>query len=80
MALLRSLRSLILGETWTIPLGVAAAVVIAALLRSALSEHLWDELGGFALAAMVALTLVVSVARSRGGERALAENRTPSGG
>ena len=80
MALLRSLRSLILGETWTIPLGVAVAVVIAALLRSALSEHLWDELGGFALAAMVALTLVLSVARAPGSERAVAENRTPSGG
>ena len=66
MALLRSLRSLILGETWTIPLGVAAAVVIAALLRSAMSEQLWDELGGFVLAAMVAITLVASIARSSG--------------
>ena len=64
MALMRSLRSLILGETWTIPLGVAAAAVIAALLRSALSEQLLDELGGFALAAMVAVTLVASIARS----------------
>jgi hypothetical protein len=64
MALLRSLRSLILGETWTIPLGVAAAVLIAVLLRSAISEQLWDELGGFALAATVALTLVASIARS----------------
>jgi hypothetical protein len=64
MALLRSLRSLILGETWTIPLGVAAAVLIAALLRSAISEQLWDEIGGFALAAMVAITLVVSISRS----------------
>jgi hypothetical protein len=66
MALLRSLRSLILGETWSIPLGVAAAVVVAALLRSAMSERLWDEPGGFALAAMVALTLVASIARSSG--------------
>jgi hypothetical protein len=66
MALLRSLRSLLLGETWTIPLGVAAAVVTAAVLRSAISEQLWDELGGFALAAMVALTLMASIARSSG--------------
>jgi hypothetical protein len=64
MALLRSLRSLILGETWTIPIGVAVAVLTAALLRSAVSEQLWDELGGFALAAMVAVTLVASIARS----------------
>jgi hypothetical protein len=64
MALLRSLRSLILGETWTIPLGVAAAILIAALLRSAVSEQLSDEICGFALAAMVAITLVVSISRS----------------
>jgi hypothetical protein len=64
MALLRSLRSLILGETWTIPIGVAVAVLTADLLRSAVSEQLWDELGGFALAAMVAVTLVASIARS----------------
>jgi hypothetical protein len=43
---------------------VAAAVLIAVLLRSAISEQLWDEIGGFALAAMVAITLVASIARS----------------
>jgi pimeloyl-ACP methyl ester carboxylesterase len=43
---------------------VAGAVLIAAVLRSAVSEQLWDELGGFALAAMVAVTLVASIARS----------------
>ena len=64
IALLRSLRSLILGETWTIPLGVAAAVGIAALLRSSFGNHAWDELGGFVLAGMIALTLVGSIAHS----------------
>lgn len=64
MPLVRSLRSLILGETWTIPLGVAATVVIAALLRSALSDQLWDEIGGFVLAGMIAITLVTSISRS----------------
>jgi hypothetical protein len=65
MALLRSLRALILGETWTIPLGVATAVAVAALLRAAVSDHLWDQIGGFALAALVAATLVVSLRTSR---------------
>jgi hypothetical protein len=65
MALLRSLRSLILGETWTIPLGVAVTLAIAALLRAAISDHAWDKLGGFALAGMVAITLIVSLARDR---------------
>jgi hypothetical protein len=62
--LLRSLRSLILGETWTIPVGVAAAVAIAALFRSLLPDHVWDEIGGFVLAAAVAATLVASISRS----------------
>jgi hypothetical protein len=65
IALLRSLRALILGETWTIPVGVATSVVAAVLLRAALSDHLWDRIGGFALAGMVAATLVLSVATSR---------------
>jgi hypothetical protein len=63
--LLRSLRSLILGETWTIPLGVATTLLVAAVLRAALSDHLWDEIGGFALAGMVAATLVLALASSR---------------
>jgi ABC-type phosphate/phosphonate transport system permease subunit len=64
IALLRSLRALVLGETWTIPLGVAAAVLIAVLLRSAFPDQLWDELGGFLLAGMIAITLVTSISRS----------------
>jgi ABC-type phosphate/phosphonate transport system permease subunit len=64
IALLRSLRSLILGETWTIPLGVAGAVLITALLRSAFTDHVWDEIGGFVLAAAIAITLVVSISLS----------------
>jgi len=66
IALLRSLRSLILGETWTIPLGVGAAILVAALLRSAFSDQLWDELGGFVLAGMVAATLIGSIFRASG--------------
>ena len=65
IALLRSLRSLMLGETWTIPFGVLAAVVIAVLLRWALPDQLWDESGGFALATLVAATLAASVVTSR---------------
>jgi hypothetical protein len=65
IALLRSLRSLILGETWTIPLGVAAAVAIAELLHSAVPDHVWDGIGGFVLAGMIAATLAISLARNR---------------
>jgi hypothetical protein len=61
MALLRGLRSLVLGETWTIPLGVAATLLIAAALRSELATRVWREDGGFVLAALVAVTLLASL-------------------
>ena len=64
IGLLRSLRSLILGETWTIPIGVAAAVATAALVRSVLADQLWHQIGGFVLAGVVAATLITSISLS----------------
>jgi hypothetical protein len=64
IALLRSLRSLIFGETWTVPLGVAAALGIALLLRAELPGHVWHAAGGFMVAALVAATLLGSTTRS----------------
>jgi hypothetical protein len=61
MALLRCLRSLVLGETWAIPLGVAATLLIAAALRSELATHVWREDGGVVLATLVAVTLLASL-------------------
>jgi hypothetical protein len=60
-ALLASLRSLVFGETWAIPLGVAVSVAAALALRDVLPEHVWASAGGFFLAALVALTLVVAL-------------------
>ena len=64
-ALLGSLRSLILGETWTIPLGVAFTLVAALVLRATLPEHVWTHEGGFMMAVLLALTLAVSWRWSR---------------
>ena len=61
IGLLRSLRSLVLGETWTIPLGVGATLLIAAGLRSALADSFWHQAGGFLLAALVTVTLAVAL-------------------
>ena len=58
---LASLRSLVFGETWAIPLGVAGAVAAAIGLRAALPDHVWASDGGFFLAALVALTLVAAL-------------------
>jgi hypothetical protein len=65
MALLRSLRALLFGETWTIPSGVGLALLVGFGLRSVLSDGAWQRGGGFVLAALVAATLVVSVWASR---------------
>ena len=47
---MRALRKLVLGETWTLPIGIAVAVGAAALLRAiAGSADWWEDLGGFIL-------------------------------
>ena len=65
MTLLRTLRKVVLGETWTLPLGLAAVVLLSALaVRPLLGHAAWRHAGGFVLLAGVAVVLIVSVARS----------------
>jgi hypothetical protein len=64
-AVLRSLRQLILGETWTIPLGVGAALALAVLIRAALPEGAWQAAGGFTLAALLVAALTWSLRTRR---------------
>jgi hypothetical protein len=64
MGLLRSLRSLVFGETWTVPLGVGASLVVAFLVRDVVPDHVWAEAGGFVIAAVAVATLAVSLHRS----------------
>ena len=73
MTFLRGLRELVLGETWTLPLGVLSLLGSAAALRAAAPE-LWDGLGAIHLTVGPVLVLSVSLAvsgRTRG--------RRPSG-
>jgi hypothetical protein len=61
-----TLRKLILGETWTLPIGVALAVGGAALLRALAGDHgWWRDAGGFVLLAFVLLALLAAVGRPR---------------
>ena len=62
MSTLRQLRKLVLGETWTLPLGVGLALGIAGLL-SAIDgiQDWWRHAGGFVLLALVALALTASL-------------------
>lgn len=64
MTVLTTLRKLVLGETWTLPLGVLAVLLAGAALR-ALDETLWRDAGGVALLAGVVVVLVAAVAGTR---------------
>ena len=52
---MKTLRKLILGETWALPLGIAATIAFGAVLHAAFGEDSWWRHGGgiviFALAA-----------------------------
>jgi hypothetical protein len=56
------LRKLILGETWTLPLGVAVTLV-AALALDAAGPGWWHRGGGFVLLGGALATLIVSLRR-----------------
>jgi membrane protein implicated in regulation of membrane protease activity len=59
-----TLRKLVLGETWTLPIGVGLAVGVAAVLRE-IGGDWWREAGGFVLLALVLLALLAAVRRPR---------------
>jgi hypothetical protein len=63
MTTLRTLKKLLLGETWILPIGLAAAFAVAATMRS-LAPAAWSHLGGLTLAGAVLLVLYAAVARS----------------
>jgi hypothetical protein len=65
MTLLRTLRKLILGETWTLPLGIATVVLTAALVvRPLMDDRAWRHSGGFLLLAGIVAVLMLSVSVS----------------
>ena len=64
--MLRTLRKLVLGETWTLPIGVALAVAVSFGVRALAGRGgWWHEGGGFVLLALVLATLVAAVGRPR---------------
>jgi membrane protein implicated in regulation of membrane protease activity len=66
--LMRTLRKLVLGETWALPIGVAVAVGAAGVLSALAGSHgWWHDGGGFVLLALVLLALLAAVGRPRGG-------------
>ncbi len=63
MTFLRTLRKVVFGETWLLPVGLGLVFTVCALLRW-LARDGWLDFGGFGLLAGVALVLTLSVAVS----------------
>jgi hypothetical protein len=60
---MRALRKLVLGETWTLPLGVLATLAAALTLhRLAGDTPFWQRAGGFVILACVLAVLAASLA------------------
>ena len=55
-------RKLVLGETWTLPIGVVVTLAVGLALDAA-GPSWWHRAGGFVLLALALSTLVVSVRR-----------------
>jgi hypothetical protein len=63
MTTLRQLRKLILGETWSLPIGVLVSLGIVALIREiAGPDGWWRHGGGYVLFGLVAVALTISLA------------------
>jgi hypothetical protein len=62
---IRSLRKLVLGETWALPVGVLVTL-LGALVLDAAGPGWWERAGGFVVLGGALLTLVASL-RYRGG-------------
>lgn len=64
MIVLSTLRKLVLGETWLLPLGLTAVALVVGLIARPLLSGAWDQFGGFLLLAGVIAVLVASVSAS----------------
>ena len=66
MGFLRTMRKLVLGETWALPVGVAVSVGVAALVRVVAGpDGWWHDAGGVVLAVLLAGALAAGVLRTR---------------
>jgi membrane protein implicated in regulation of membrane protease activity len=63
MTTMRTLKKLLFGETWLLPIGIAAVIVVALVIRPLLG-HVWTDVGGFVLLAGVVAVLLTCVSRT----------------
>jgi hypothetical protein len=63
VSVLAQLRKLVLGETWSLPLGVGLALGAAGIVRAIDGDDgWWHHAGGFILLGLVAIALTISLA------------------
>jgi hypothetical protein len=61
---IKTLRKLVLGETWALPIGVGVAVGAAGVLRAVAGDGgWWRDAGGFVLLCLVVVALLTAVGR-----------------
>ena len=75
MSTLHTLKKLVLGETWLLPLGVAVVVGGSDLIVRPLVGAEWHHLGGLIILAGIVALLLVSVAPQRRGADACPRSR-----
>jgi hypothetical protein len=60
--MLRTLRKLVLGETWSLPIGIAVAVAVAVAVRAvAGAGSWWQHGGGYILLALLVVAFVAAL-------------------
>ena len=63
---MRTLRKLVLGETWTLPIGIALAVLVAFGVREAAgAADWWEDAGGFVLLGLLLVVFVTALRTPR---------------
>ena len=76
---LQALRTLVLGETWALPVGVAGTMVVAGILESISgSGGWWKTGGGLVLMAGLFIALLASVRRELRGHGVSSAGRSDS--
>ena len=59
---MRTLRKLVLGETWALPIGIAVAVGAAAIVSAvAGSGGWWESVGGFVLLGLLVVAFAAAL-------------------
>jgi hypothetical protein len=63
---MRTVRKLVLGETWALPIGICVAVLAAFALRAlAGPDGWWEDAGGFVLLGLLLVAFVTAVRSPR---------------